>query len=100
RDRYQENCGKQRLHPELLFRSSRAFSIGRASTALLPTSTIGRCKRFGFLTIIEITLSSDVWWVIPSSLNADSPFRNTSNGLRPAFLSSLRSLSSVNGTLK
>ena len=47
--------------------NANALSIGRATTARLPTSTIGRWIRFGSATIAFITSRSGVSSVIPAA---------------------------------
>ena len=80
--------------------TSRAFSIGLASTALSPTSTIGRWMIDGSAAIAFITSSSGVSAVMPLSLTPASAFRKTSYGRRPVFLINFRSFSSVKASLK
>ena len=80
--------------------TSRAFSIGLASTALSPTSTIGRWMIDGSAAIAFITSASGVSAVMPLSLTPASAFRKTSYGRRPVFLINFRSFSSVKASLK
>jgi hypothetical protein len=70
--------------------------MGLASTALFPTSTIGRWMRFGSATIAAITSASGVSSVRPA---AAAP-RVSFIGRTPVFLTSFVRPSTVNAWLK
>lgn len=94
------NCTRSSGNHSLNRIRSRARSMGRAITALSPTSTIGRFRSPGFSTIAAITSPSGVFLVSPSSLNRGSFVRTNSNAETPSFLSSLLISTAVSGSMK
>ena len=93
-------CRANRLESLFYLINSNAFSAGRASIALSPTSTIGRCRSAGYSTMYLMISPGGVSALSPSSLAFASPFLTTSKGERPSFKISCLSDFSVNASLK